>query len=130
MSRRSGVVLEDGRSRLGEDGFVLEDRASPEIITGLIEADAEESKVFAIVRDQHGRAKQRVQAITRQRGPATKVRVVSDGVRSIAGKWFNANEQHILDWYHIARRFEAIGKGLIYCVPSRGRIARSWIAIL
>jgi hypothetical protein len=35
-------------------------------------------------------------------------------MRSIAGKWFNANEQHILDWYHIARRFEAIGKGLIY----------------
>jgi len=30
-----------------------------------------------------------------------------------AGKWFNANEQHILDWYHIARRFEAIGKGLL-----------------
>jgi hypothetical protein len=29
------------------------------------------------------------------------------------GKLFNANEQHILDWYHIARRFEAIGKGPI-----------------
>ena len=35
-------------------------------------------------------------------------------MRSIAGKWFNANEQQILDWSHIARRFEAIGKGLIY----------------
>jgi hypothetical protein len=27
---------------------------------------------------------------------------------------FNANKRHILDWYHIARRFEAIGKGLVY----------------
>ena len=34
-------------------------------------------------------------------------------MRSLVGKLFNANEQHILDWYHIARRFEAIGKGLI-----------------
>ena len=109
---------------IGIDGAFVKgrrptDRASLEIITGRIEADAEQSKVFAVVRDQDGRAKQHVQAITRQRGrgPETKVRVVSDGedgMRSIAGKWFNANEQHILDWYHIARRFEAIGKGLIY----------------
>jgi hypothetical protein len=35
-------------------------------------------------------------------------------MRSLVGKWFNANEQHILDWYHIARRFEGIGKGLVY----------------
>ena len=35
-------------------------------------------------------------------------------MRSLVGKLFNANEQHILDWYHIARRFEAIGKGLVY----------------
>ena len=42
-----------------------------------------------------------------------------DGMRSLVGKLFNDNEQHILDWYHIARRFEAIGKGLVY-LPSRG----------
>ena len=35
-------------------------------------------------------------------------------MRSMVGRWFNANEQHVLDWYHIARRFEAIGKSLIY----------------
>ncbi len=35
-------------------------------------------------------------------------------MRSIAGKWFNADEQHVLDWYHIAWRFETIGKGLVY----------------
>src|SRR6202011_2334591 len=112
------------RMIIGIDGAFVKgrrptDRASLEIITGLIEADAEQGKVLAVVRDQDGRAKQHVQAITRQRGrgPETKVRVVSDGedgMRSMAGKWFNANEQHILDWYHIARRFEVIGKGLIY----------------
>jgi hypothetical protein len=95
------------------------DRASLEIITGRIEADTEPSKVFAVVRDQHGRAKQDVQALLRQRGRdlETKLRVVSDGedgMRSIVGRWFNANEQHVLDWYHIARRFRAIGKCLIY----------------
>ena len=50
-------------------------------------------------------------------------------MRSIAGKWFNSNEQHILDWYHIARRFAAIGKGLIY-LPHvedfKHRLSRHW----
>ena len=100
---------------IGIDGAFVKgrrptDRADLEIITGRIEADAEPSKVLAVVRD--GRAKQDVQALIRQRGRGleTKVRVVSDGedMRSMAGKWFNANEQHILDWYHIARRFEVI----------------------
>ena len=109
---------------IGIDGAFVKgrpptDRASLEIIMGRIEADAEPSKVFAVVRDQDGRAKQHVQALLRQagRGPETKVRVVSDGeegMRSIVGRWFNANEQHVLDWYHIARRFRAIGKCLIY----------------
>src|SRR5271165_1262827 len=109
---------------IGIDGAFVKgrppmDRANLEIITGRIEADAEPSKVFAVVRDQDGRAKQHVQALLRQRGRGldTKLRVVSDGedgMRSMAGQWFNANEQHVLDWYHIARRFEAIGKVLIY----------------
>jgi hypothetical protein len=124
---------------IGIDGaFVRDrpptDRANLEIITGRIEADAEPSKVFAVVRDQDGRAKRDVQALIRQRGRGleTKVRVVShgeDGMRSIVGTWFNANEQHILDWYHIARRFEVIGKGLIY-LPHvedfRHRLSRHW----
>jgi len=80
------------------------------------------------------RAKQDVQPLIRQRGRGleTTVRVVpdgEDGMRSIAGKWFNANEQQILDWSHIARRFEAIGKGLIY-LPHvedfKYRLSRHW----
>jgi hypothetical protein len=109
---------------IGIDGAFVKgrpptDRANLEIITGRIEADAEPSKVFAVVRDQDGHAKQHVQALLRQSGRSleTKLRVVSDGedgMRSLVGKLFNANEQHILDWYHIARRFKAIGKGLVY----------------
>ena len=58
---------------IGIDGAFVKgrrptDRASLEIITGRIEADAEQSKVFAVVRDQDGRAKQDVQALLRQRG--------------------------------------------------------------
>ena len=67
---------------IGIDGAFVKgrrptDRVSLEIITGLIEADAEQSKVFAVVRDNGGHAKQFVQVITRQRGrgPDTKVRV-------------------------------------------------------
>jgi hypothetical protein len=106
---------------IGIDGAFVKgrpptDRANLEIISGRIEADAEPSKVFAVVRDQDGHAKQHVQALLRQSGRSleTKLRVVSDGedgMRSLVGKLFNANEQHILDWYHISRRFEAIGKG-------------------
>jgi hypothetical protein len=75
-----------------------------------------------------------VQALLRQSGRSleTKLRVVSDGedgMRSLVGKLFNANEQHILDWYHIAGRFETIGKGLVY-LPHVGdfehRLSRHW----
>ena len=48
---------------------------------------------------------------------------------SMVGRWSNANEQHVLDWYHIARRFEAIGKSLIYLpdIEDFGyRLGRHW----
>src|SRR5580700_1320621 len=53
---------------IGIDGAFVKgrpptDRANLEIITGRIEADAEPSKVFAVVRDQDGHAKQHVQAL-------------------------------------------------------------------
>jgi hypothetical protein len=90
--------------------------------------------MFAIVRDRDGQAKQRLQALLRRsgRGPETKVRVVSDGedgMRSMVGCGFNGDEQHVLDWYHIARRFEAIGKSLLYLphVEDFGdRLGRHW----
>ena len=58
---------------IGIDGAFVKgrrptDRANLEIITGRIEADAEPSKVFAVVRDRDGHAKGHVQALLRQRG--------------------------------------------------------------
>ena len=48
-------------------------------------------------------------------------------MRSMAGQWFNANEQHVLDWYHIARRFEAIGKIYLPHVEDfKHRLSRHW----
>jgi hypothetical protein len=124
---------------IGIDGAFVKgrpptDRANLEIIIGRIEVDAEPSKVFAVVRDQDGHAKQHVQGLLRQSGRdlETKLRVVSDGedgMRSLVGKLFNDNEQHILDWYHIARRFEAIGKGLVYLPHVEDfehRLSRHW----
>jgi hypothetical protein len=52
-----------------------------------------------------------------------------EGMRSIVGQWFNANEKHVLDWYHIARRFEAIGKRLVYLPhteDSKYRLSTHW----
>lgn len=100
-------------------GHRRRDRASLEIITGRIETEAEPGKMFAIVRDRDGKAKQQLQALFHRLGlgPETKVRVVSDGedgMRSMVGRRFTANEEHVLDWYHIVRRFETIGKSLVY----------------
>jgi hypothetical protein len=36
-----------------------------------------------------------------------------DGMRSMVCKWFNGKEEHVLDWYHVVRQFEAIGKSLL-----------------
>ena len=110
------------------------DRASLEIITGRIETETEAGKMFAIVRDRDGQAKQRLRALLRRMGRSseTKDRVLSDGedgMRSMVGHWFHGNEQRILDWYHIARRFEAIGKSLLYLphVEDFGdRLGRHW----
>src|ERR1700726_27694 len=46
--------------------------------------------------------------------------VVKQQLQEHCEQRLNANEQQILDWYHIARRFEAIGKGLVYLPHYRG----------
>src|ERR1700746_3616051 len=66
-NRFQDTVVKQQLHELSSKAAARRARASLEIITGRIEADAEQSKVFAVVRDQDGRAKQHVQAITRQR---------------------------------------------------------------
>jgi hypothetical protein len=112
---------------VGIDGaFVKECRprrpgapASLEIVTGCIETDAVGSKVFGIVRDRDGHARGQLQALLQRngRGPGTKVRVLcdgEDGIRSIVSEWFDAREKHVLDWFHIVRQLDRIGRSLLY----------------
>jgi hypothetical protein len=50
-------------------------------------------------------------------------------VKELRKASFQARTFHILDWYHIARRFEAIGKGLIYLPHVEDfeyRLSRHW----
>ena len=78
---------------------------------------------FAVVRNlEDGQAKQRVQAILRRcgRGPDTKVRLLSDGedgLRGVVG-WFGKRCEHRLDWFHISRRIDSIGRQLLYLPES------------
>ena len=124
---------------IGIDGAFVKgrpptDRANLEIITGRIEADAEPSKVLRSSGTRMAMPNSTFRRFYGQSGRSleTKLRVVSDGedgMRSLVGKLFNANEQHILDWYHIARRFEAIGKGLVYLPHVEDfehRLSRHW----
>ncbi|HEV2416529.1 MAG TPA: hypothetical protein VGX94_01870 [Terriglobia bacterium] len=72
------------------------DLASLEIITARIETETGPGKMLAIVRDRDRQARQQLQALLRRCGRAseTRVRVLSDGeegIRSMVGRWFNAN---------------------------------------
>jgi hypothetical protein len=88
-----------------------------------VESTPRGGHAFAVVRNlEDGQAKQRVQAILRRcgRGPDTKVRILSDGedgLREVVG-WFGKRSEHRLDWFHVARRIDSIGKQLLYLPES------------
>jgi len=98
-------------------------KRSLEILTGRVETTKRGGHAFAVVRNlEDGQAKQRVQAILRRcgRGPDTKIRILSDGedgLRGVVG-WFGKQCEHRLDWFHVARRIESIGKQLLYLPES------------
>lgn len=63
-----------------------------------------------------GHAKQKVQAVLRRSGRdarRTELTILSDGEKGLHGVvgWFGKTCQHRLDWFHVARRLERIGKG-------------------
>ena len=101
----------------------IRQKQSLEILTGRVETTALGGDAFAVVRNlEDGQAKQRVQAILRRcgRGPDTKVRLLSDGedgLRGVVG-WFGKRCEHRLDWFHISRRIDSIGKQLLYLPES------------
>jgi hypothetical protein len=96
-------------------------RRNFEILTGRIERTRGRGRAFAIVRDLDKRAKQKVQAVLRLAGRTseTSITVLTDGeerLRGIVG-WFGRKCEHRLDWFHISRRLDRIGKQLVY-LPS------------
>lgn len=68
------------------------DRASLEIITGRIETEAEPGKMFAIVRDRDGKAKQQLQALFHRLGlgPERPKFGWCQTVRTGCGRWWDA----------------------------------------
>lgn len=101
------------------------DRASLEIITGLIEADAEQSKVFAVVRDQNGPCQ-----ATRSRDNTTKgTRSGDQDTRRLGWRgWHEVDSGQVVQCERtahpglvsqLARRFEGSEKALSIFLMSR-----------
>jgi hypothetical protein len=101
----------------------IRQKQSLEVLTGRVETTPGGGHAFAVVRNlEDGQAKRRVQAILRHcgGGPDTKVRILSDGedgLRGVVG-WFGKRCEHRLDWFHVARRIDSIGKQLLYLPES------------
>jgi hypothetical protein len=86
-----------------------------EVVLGRIEAAGRRSEVFAAVRDLDDLARQRVRAALRKdgRGAATRLTILSDGevaMRLMAGHWLNGQVEHRLDWFHLLRRIDWLGR--------------------
>ncbi len=96
-------------------------RKNFEIVLGRIEARDRGGKIFAAVRDLDGLARERVRSALRSagRGPATKLTVLSDGedaMRLMAGQWLNGRVEHRLDWFHLRRRIQWLGRSIYWAI--------------
>ncbi len=86
-----------------------------EVVLGRIEAAGRGSEIFAAVRDLDDLARERVRSALRKagRGPVTRLTVFSggeDAMRLMAGQWLNGQVEHRLDWFHLRRRIEWLGR--------------------
>jgi hypothetical protein len=53
------------------------------------------------------------------RGPATKLTVLSDGedaIRLMAGQWLKGRVEHRLDWFHLSRRIQWLGRSIYWAI--------------
>jgi hypothetical protein len=94
-------------------------RKDLEVVVGRIEVPGRPHELFAVVREPGGQSRERLRATLRRagRGPATRLVVLSDGedeMRELPGRWLGAEQRHRLDWFHLRRRVERIGKVLYY----------------
>ncbi len=96
-------------------------RKNFEVVLGRIEACGRGEKIFAAVRDLDDLARERVRSALRGagRGPATKLTVLSDGedaMRLMAGQWLNGRVEHQLDWFHLSRRIQWLGRSIYWAI--------------
>jgi len=85
-----------------------------EVVLGRIDSAGRASEMFAAARE-------RVRAALRKagRGPATKLTILSDGedaMRLMAGEWMNGQVEHRLDWFHLRRRIEWLGRRISWTI--------------
>lgn len=87
-------------------------RKDLEVVVGRIEVSGRPRELFAVVREPGGQARERLRATLRRagRGPATR----QDEMRELPGRWLGAEQRYRLDWFHLRRRIERIGKVLYY----------------
>ena len=96
-------------------------RRNFEVVLGRIEACGRGEKIFAAVRDLDDLARERVRSALHSagRGPSTKLTVVSDGedaMRLMARQWLNARVEHRLDWFHLSRRMQWLGRSIYWTI--------------
>ena len=96
-------------------------RKNFEIVLGRIEASGCQEKIFAAVHDLDDLARERVRSALRSagRGSATKLTVLSDGedaMRLMAGQWLNGRVEHRLDWFHLRRRIQWLGRSIYWTI--------------
>jgi hypothetical protein len=96
-------------------------RRNFEIVLGRIEARGRGEKIFAAVRDLDDLARERVRSALRSAecGPATELTVLSDGedaMRLMAGQWQNGRVEHRLDWFHLRRRIQWLGRSINWAI--------------
>ena len=108
-----GAFVKATRSRNQRKNF--------EIVLGRIEARGRQEKIFAAVCDLDDLARERVRYALRSagRGPATNVTVLSnreDAMRLMAGRWLNGRVEHRLDWFHLRRRIQWLGRSIYWAI--------------
>ncbi|MGB5083155.1 MAG: ISKra4 family transposase [Methylocystis silviterrae] len=127
ISEKPSVEKPVERMIVGIDGAFVKatrsknQRRNFEIVLGRIEACGRQDKIFAAVRDLDGLARERVRSALRSagRGPATDLTVLSDGedaMRLMAGQWLNGRVEHRLDWFHLRRRIQWLGRSIYWAV--------------
>ena len=86
-----------------------------------VETAGRTSEMFTAVRDFDDLARERFRSALRKagRGPSTRLTFSvrwEDAMRLMAGEWLNGRGEHSLDWFHLRRRIEWLGRSIHWAV--------------